>query len=118
MRNAIKAVICAGAFAVGASVVWAKIPAPPPLDEKGKAAAEEKKAKDSAAAEKAKADLAAAEDRTVANRNANLKKAGKPIPKPTAVKVASAPPTGAAAKPEGNTKKAEEKAKSEAPAKK
>jgi hypothetical protein len=48
---------------VCASLAWAKLPPPPPLDEKGKAAAEEKKAKDAAAAEKAKADQAAAEER-------------------------------------------------------
>ena len=113
MKNAMKAVICAGAFALGASVVWAKIPPPPPLDEKGKAAAEEKKAKDAAAAEKAKADLTAAEDRAVKNRDANLRKAGKAIPKATPVKVASTPAAGAAPKPEGDTKKAADKAKSE-----
>ena len=111
MSNALKAFICAGAFTLGASVVWAKIPPPPPLDEKGKAAAEEKKAKDAAAAEKAKADQAAAEDKAVKNYQANMKKAGKPIPKPTPVTVASAPTKGAEPKAQGNTKKVEEKAK-------
>jgi hypothetical protein len=91
MRSAVLAV----AFAAGASVAWAKLPPPPPLDEKGKAAAEEKKAKDAAAAEKAKADLAAATDKMIKNRDANLKKAGKPIPKATPV-VAAAPAPGAA----------------------
>jgi len=113
MNNALKAVICAGAFALGASVAWAKLPPPPPLDEKGKAAAEEKKAKDAAAAEKAKAELAAAEEKAVKNRDANLKKAGKPIPKPTPVTVASAPPKGAAPKSQTNTQKAAEKTKAE-----
>ena len=80
MKNAIKAVICAGAFAFGASVVWAKLPPPPPLDEKGKAAAEEKKAKD-----------AAAEDKMIKNYQSNMKKAGKPIPKPTPIVAAAKP---------------------------
>jgi len=91
MNNAIKGMICAAAFALGASVVWAKIPPPPPLDEKGKAAAEEKKAKDDAAAAKAKADLTAAEDKAIKNYQGNMKKAGKPIPKPTPVVAAAAP---------------------------
>ena len=53
------------AFFAIAPLAGAKLPPPPPLDEKGKAAAEEKKAKDAAAAEKAKADQAAAEDNAV-----------------------------------------------------
>ena len=111
MKNAIKAVICAGAFAFGASVVWAKLPPPPPLDEKGKAAAEEKKAKDAAAAEKAKADLAAAEDKMIKNYQSNMKKAGKPIPKPTPIVAAASP-----AKP-GDAKAAAKPADAKAPAK-
>lgn len=96
---------------------WAKIPPPPPPDEKAKAAAEEKKAKDAAAAEKAKAAQAAAEERAVQNYQANMKKAGKPIPKPVPVVAATppqimpAPAAGASAKghekgamtPAGNT---------------
>lgn len=70
------------ALLLAASAAWAKLPPPPPLDEKGKAAAEEKKAKDAAAAAKAKEELAAAEDRAVKNYQANMKAAGKPIPKP------------------------------------
>jgi hypothetical protein len=81
------------AFALVAATAWAKLPPPPPLDEKGKAAAEEKKAKDAAAAEKAKADQAAAEEYAVKNYQGNMKKAGKPIPKP----VAMAPPANTAA---------------------
>ena len=100
MKNAIKAVICAGAFAFGASVVWAKLPPPPPLDEKGKAAAE-----------KAKADLAAAEDKMIKNYQSNMKKAAKPIPKPTPIVAAAAP-----AKP-GDAKAAAKPADAKAPAK-
>ena len=55
------------------------------MDETAKAAAEEKKAKDAEAAEKAKAAQAAAEDKAVKNFQGNMKKAGKPIPKPTPI---------------------------------
>jgi hypothetical protein len=91
MKTILKAPILALAFVLGASVAWAKIPPPPPLDEKGKAAAEEKKAKDAATAEKGKADQAAAEEKTVKNYQGNMKKAGKPIPKPTPIVAAAAP---------------------------
>ena len=100
------------ALAVGAA--WAKIPPPPPLDEKGKAAAEDKKAKDAAAAEKAKADQTAAEDRAVKNYQGNMKKMGKPVPKPVPVVAKSEPPKGGAVAPEANTAKAEQKAKADA----
>ena len=91
MKTRIHAIAIAAVIALGASGVWAKIPPPPPPDEKAKAAAEEKKAKDAAAAEKAKADQAAAEDRAIKNYQANMKKAGKPIPKPTPVAAATPP---------------------------
>ena len=52
------------AFALFAGAALAKLPPPPPLDEKGKAAAEEKKAKDAA-------DLAKAQDKAVANYKKN-----------------------------------------------
>jgi len=98
MRTNVKVATLAIALAVGCAAAWAKIPPPPPLDEKGKAAAEEKKAKDAAAAEKAKADMAAAEERTIKNYQSNMKKAGKPIPKAVPVAAASPPPKGAEAK--------------------
>ena len=90
-------------LAFGISAAWAKLPPPPPLDEKGKAAAEEKKAKDAVNAAKAKEDQAAAEEKAVKNYQANMKQAGKPIPKPTPV-AAAAPakpgdPKAAPAKP-------------------
>ena len=75
-------------FAVGAA--WAKIPPPPPPDDKAKAAAAEKKVKDDAAAAQAKLDQAAAEDKAVKNFQGNMKKMGKPIPKPTPVVAAAA----------------------------
>jgi hypothetical protein len=79
------------AITLAAGAAWAKIPPPPPPDEKAKAAADEKKAKDAVAAEKAKADQAAAEDKAVKNFQANMKKEGKPIPKPTPIVAAAAP---------------------------
>ena len=95
----------------GAGVGWAKIPPPPPPpDEKAKAAAAEKKEKDDAAAAKAKADQTAAEDKAVKNYQGNMKKAGKPVPKPTPVAAVSTP-AKAAPGPENNTAKAAADAK-------
>jgi len=74
-----------------AAATWAKIPPPPPPDDKAKAAAEEKKAKDAAAAEMAKKDLDSAMDKAVKNYQGNMKKAGKPIPKPTPIAAATPP---------------------------
>lgn len=76
----------------------AKLPPAPPPDPAAVAAKAEK---DKAAAEKGKAQLAAAEERTVANFQANMKKVGKPIPKPTPIVVAAAP--GAPVLPAGKT---------------
>jgi hypothetical protein len=115
-RAAIVAMI--SALVLGASLAWAKIPPPPPPDEKAKAAAEEKKAKDAAAAEKAKAELSAAEDATVKNFQGNMRKMGKPVPKPVAVAAKSEPPKGGEKKPEANTKAAEMKAAEKKDAKK
>jgi hypothetical protein len=86
-----RAIGAALAFAVISTGAWAKLPPPAPLDEKAKAAAEEKKAKDAAAAEKAKADQAAAEEYAIKNYQGNMKKAGKAIPKPTPIVTAAAP---------------------------
>jgi hypothetical protein len=80
------------AFVLGASSAWAKLPPPAPLDEKGKAAAEEKKAKDAVAADAAKKAQVDAEDKTVKNYQANMKKQGKPVPKPTPIAAAATPP--------------------------
>jgi hypothetical protein len=98
--------IAALVIALAAGAAWAKLPPPPPLDEKGKAAAEDKKAKDAVTAEKAKADQLAAEERTVKNFQGNMKKMGKPIPKPTPVIAAATttaqpmpPPAGGKAAP-------------------
>lgn len=91
MTKRMQTAVFAAILLLGTATAWAKIPPPPPPDEKGKAAAEEKKAKDAAGAVKSKADQAAAEDNAVKNFQANMKKAGKPIPKPTPV-AATTPP--------------------------
>lgn len=67
---------------------FAKIPPAPPPDPVAAAAKAEK---DKATAEKTKADQARYEDKAVANFQANMKIAGKPIPKPTPIVVAVAP---------------------------
>jgi hypothetical protein len=72
-----------------ATNAFAKIPPAPPPDPVAAAAKAEK---DKATAEKTKADQARYEDRAVANFQTNMKKAGKPVPKPTPIVVAVAPP--------------------------
>ena len=67
---------------------FAKLPPAPPPDPVAVAAKAEK---DKAAAEKGKVLQTAAEERAVKNYQANMKKAGKPIPKPTPIIVAAAP---------------------------
>ena len=75
---------------------FAKIPPPPPPDPVVAAAKAEK---DKAAAEKTKADQARYEDAAVASFQTNMKKTGRPIPKPTPIVVAMAPPAAAPAIP-------------------
>lgn len=83
-------VMAATVFSVSA---FAKIPPAPPPDPVAAAAKAEK---DKATAEKTKADQARYEDAAVANFQANMKKAGKTIPKPTPIVVAAVPPVPAA----------------------
>ena len=97
-------------FSVGA---FAKLPPAPPPDPVAVAAKAEK---DKAVAEKGKVLQVAAEERAVKNYQANMKKAGKPIPKPTPIVVAAAPVVPAA-KPGAAPAKAAAKAP-ESPAKK
>jgi hypothetical protein len=73
----------------------AKLPAPPPMDDKAKAAAEEKKAKDAASAEAAKAAQAKAEDRVAARYMAEQKAKGV-IVKPQMGAAAQAAPAAPA----------------------
>src|SRR5690348_3405584 len=74
MRHHIRVSGLALALGLACAAAWAKIPPPPPMDPAAKAAADEKK---KAADEKAKAELTAAEDATVQNYQANMKKMGK-----------------------------------------
>jgi len=91
------------ALVLGSAVALAKLPPPPPMDPAAKAAADEKK---KAADEKAKQELTASEEAMVKNYQANMKKAGKPIPKPVPTAATSTPPKGGQPKPESNTQKA------------
>ena len=84
MRVLIGSLVFAG-FSVSG---FAKLPPAPPPDPVAVAAKTEK---DKATAEKGKLLQVAAEERTVKNYQANMKKAGKPIPKPTPIVVAVAP---------------------------
>jgi hypothetical protein len=103
-------VVAVGIATIGASA-WAKLPPAPQPDP---AAATAKAEKDKAAAEKTKVLQAASEDKAVKNFQANMRKTGKPIPKPTPVVVAAAPapapvtaaPSGKVAAPAGNAKDA------------
>ncbi len=98
-RIQIAAFLLTAAFA--GSAAWAKLPPPPPVDPAKKAEDDAKKA---AAAEAAKKAQAEAEEKTIKNYQANMKTAGKPIPKPTPIVAAAAP-----AKP-GDAKAADPKA--------
>ncbi|HEX6634067.1 MAG TPA: hypothetical protein VF038_08850 [Usitatibacter sp.] len=93
----------AAALILACTAAVAKLPPPPPMDPAAKEAADAKK---KAAAEKAKEELMAAEERTVKNYQANMRKEGKPIPKAQPVNGTSAPPKGGEKKPQANTRKA------------
>ena len=80
--------IAAVCIALLSSMTLAKLPTPPPEDPKVTA---EKAEKAKAAAEKAKVLQVAAEERAVKNYQGNMKKAGKPIPRPTPIVTAQAP---------------------------
>jgi hypothetical protein len=85
------------------AAAYAKLPPAPPPDPAAVAAKAEK---DKAAAEKGKVLQAAAEDRAVKSYQANMKKAGKPIPKPTPIVVAAAPAPVKSAAPAKDAKPA------------
>ena len=89
----LRALIAAGLVVATFGWAVAKLPPPAPLDDKAKAAAEEKKAKDATAADAAKAAQAKAEDRVAARYIAEQKAKGKAVTPqmgPTA-QVAAAP---------------------------
>jgi len=72
----LRALLTAGLVILSFGLALAKLP---PLDDKAKAAAEEKKAKDAAAAEVAKQEQARAEDRVVARYITEQKAMGKTV---------------------------------------
>ncbi|HEY1460535.1 MAG TPA: formate dehydrogenase [Casimicrobiaceae bacterium] len=77
---------------LGAGIAIAKLPAPPPMDDAAKAAAEDKKAKEAAAADQGKLQQAKAEDRVAAKYIADQKAKGvtvTPQMGPTAAAVAA-----------------------------
>jgi membrane protein involved in colicin uptake len=92
----LRALIAAGLVVGMFGWAVAKLPAPPPMDDKAKAAAEEKKAKDAAAAEAAKAVQSRAEDRVAARYIAEQKAKGinvTPQMGPTSTPAAGSPPS-------------------------
>jgi hypothetical protein len=94
----LRALLAAGIVVGSFGLAVAKLPPAPPLDDKAKAAAEEKKAKDAAAAEAAKAQQARAEDRVAARYIAEQKAKGKTItPQMGSTAMASAAPAKGAA---------------------
>lgn len=107
MSHRIQSAGLAAALLLACTVVVAKLPPPPPMDPAAKEAADAKK---KAAAEKAKEELTAAEERAIKNYQANMRKEGKPIPKPQPVNATSAPPKGGEKKPQSNTQKSGKKA--------
>jgi len=108
MTNRIHAAGLAAALLLACSAALAKLPPPPPMEPAAKEAADAKK---KAAAEKQKEELAAAQDRAVKNYQENMRKAGKPIPRPMPTHSMSSPPKGGEKKPQANTRKASLKAK-------
>ena len=84
-------------------VAMAKLPAPPPMTDAQKVAAEEKKAKDAAAAEAAKQQQARAEDRVAARYIADQKAKGVTVTPQMGPTAAAAPAPAKA--PESAAKK-------------
>jgi hypothetical protein len=98
----LRALFAAALVVLGFGIALAKLPPAPPMDDKAKAAAEDKKAKDAAAAEVGKQQQSRAEDRVVSKYQADMKAAGKPVPVPQMA--ASATPTAGTDKGLGSNK--------------
>jgi hypothetical protein len=79
MQTTIRALIGATLVVAAFSVAVAKLPPAPPMTDEQKA---EKAAKDKAKADAEKAELAKAEDKAVANYQANMKAKGKTVSAP------------------------------------
>jgi len=100
----LRALLAAALVIVGFGLAVAKLPPAPPMDDKAKAAAEEKKAKDAATAESVKQQQARAEDRVASRYIAEQKALGKAVTPqmgPTAQVAAATPAKGAAAPAKG-----------------
>jgi hypothetical protein len=87
----LRAILAAAMVVVSFGVAVAKLPAPPPLTDEQKAAAEANKAKAAAAAEADKAALARAEDRVVSRYMAEHKGMATTATSPMAPAPAAAP---------------------------
>ena len=115
LRALVGATLVLAAF----GMALAKLPAPPPLTDAQKVAAEEKKGKDAAAADLAKQQQARAEDRVavryIAEQKANGKSVTPQMGPASAMATAAAAPAAAPAKAAAMPAKAPEPA---APAKK
>ena len=99
----LRALIAAGLVVATFGIAVAKLPPAPPMDEKAKAAAEEKKAKDAATAEAVKAQQAKAEDRVAARYIAEQKAKGKVVtPQIAPTAMAAAPAAKGAPAPAAN----------------
>ena len=96
LRALAGALLVVGAFGIAV----AKLPAPPPMTDAQKTAAEEKKAKDATAADLAKKQQAQAEDRVAARYIAEQKAKGHVVtPQMAPAAAAPAPPPAAPATP-------------------
>ena len=95
----LRALISAGLVVATFGIALAKLPAPPPMTDAQKVAADEKKAKDAAAAEAVKAQQAKAEDRVAARYIAEQKAKGKVVTPQMTPVAAAAPATAAMAQP-------------------
>ena len=93
----LRALFAAGVVVATFGIALAKLPPAPPLDDKAKAAAEEKKAKDAVTADAVKSLQAKAEDRVAARYIAEQKVKGKAVTPQMGSTVAAAAPAKAAA---------------------
>ena len=94
--TSLRAILAAGLVVLTFGVAVAKLPAPPPLTDEQKAAAEATKAKAAAAAEAAKMEQAKAEDRVVARYKTEQMAKGKTVAPQMAAPTAAAAPAAAA----------------------
>ncbi len=92
MQTTIRAVIGAALVVAAFGVAVAKLPPAPPMTDQQKA---EKATKDKAKADAEKAELTKAEDKAIANYEANMKAKGKTVNVPAASAESKPPAKGA-----------------------